>query len=138
MLVSIAGACVCFSLRSSFFLLIPRWKPLSIISSHMKCQKRRKICGRIVERKCYSFTMRIWKIPFSGAESLVFLLKSKLTLTHLIGNLPSLLRSYIFDVITSRAKPKSAILHVWSSVINTLRAAKSRWIICTSDRNINC
>lgn len=46
-----------------------------------------------------------------------------------MGNLPSLFRSYIFEVITSRAKPKSATLQVWSSVINTFLAAKSRWII---------
>lgn len=50
--------------------------------------------------------------------------------SYLIGNFPSLFLSYIFDVITSRANPKSATLQVWSSVINILRAAKSRCIIC--------
>lgn len=49
--------------------------------------------------------------------------------TYLMGNFPSLLRSYTLDVTTSRAKPKSATLHVWSSVIKIFLAAKSLWMI---------
>lgn len=49
---------------------------------------------------------------------------------YLIGSFPSLFLSYIFEVMTSLAKPKSATLQVWSSEMRILRAARSRWIIC--------
>lgn len=50
-----------------------------------------------------------------------------------MGNFPSLFRSYTLDVTTSRAKPKSATLQMWSSVIRMFLAAKSRWIICKAN-----
>ena len=43
-------------------------------------------------------------------------------------------RSYMFSCCTSLAIPKSVTLHVSPSPTNTLRAARSRWMICKKMR----